>query len=525
MGDRFGLASAYSIEAKFESDSIIGRSRLPRRMSVRTRIAPSPTGTPHLGTAYIALFNKAFAEQQDGAFILRIEDSDAARSSKQSELEILDALKWLNLSWDEGPDIGGSHGPYRVSERLSHYEAHADELIQAGGAFRCFCSQERLDDVRREQQRRGETPKYDGHCVELSASEVQRRIEAGEPHVVRLRVPDSGDCVFTDQIRGEISIPWQQVDMQVLVKSDGFPTYHLCATVDDHLMGITHILRGEEWISSCPKHVLIYDYFGWQFQELFHLPLLRNKDQSKMSKRKNPTGINYYRERGYLPEALSNYLATMGWSMPDEREQFDYTEFKKHLDLDRISPRGPVFDVEKLDWLNGCYIRELPISEFQSRFAAWAGDSTRIEKIASMLKNRTERFDEVIAQVDYLIGERQSIDAEDFVHKSLSDEDVMKILDFAARTLESTESWHSNAIGAALRQTAEICDYKVRDFVAPLFLALSGRKVALPLFESIELLGLELTRARLRSAIEILGGISNKKMKKLDKEWTTLTQA
>ncbi|MCY4096595.1 MAG: glutamate--tRNA ligase [Gammaproteobacteria bacterium] len=493
-------------------------------MSVRTRVAPSPTGTPHLGTAYIALFNKAYAEQQGGDFILRIEDSDAARSSKQSETDILDALKWLDLSWDEGPDIGGSYGPYRISERLRIYEAHANELIQSGGAFRCFCSQERLDDLRREQQRRSETPKYDGHCLALSASEIQRRMDAGESHVVRLRVPETGDCTFTDQIRGEISIPWQQIDMQVLVKSDGFPTYHLCATVDDHLMGITHILRGEEWISSCPKHVLIYDYFGWQFQELFHLPLLRNTDQSKMSKRKNPTGINYYRDRGYLPEALLNYLATMGWSMPDEREQFSYAQFTENLDLIRISPRGPVFDIEKLDWLNGCYIRDLSNDEFQTRVVSWAGNSERVEKIVSMLQERTERFDQVLPQVEYLLGDRKPIDKEDLAHTSLSEEDVLKILDFATRTLESASTWRSDEIGVALRQTAEICGYKVRDFVAPLFVALSGRKVALPLFDSIEVLGLELTRARFRSAIEILGGISNKKLKKLDKEWTTLTQ-
>ena len=494
-------------------------------MSVRTRVAPSPTGPPHLGTAYIALFNKAFAEQHCGDFILRIEDSDAARSTEKSESDILAALKWLNLQWDEGPDIGGPTGPYRVSERLPNYEAHARELINAGGAFTCFCTPERLDEVRREQQRNGKTPKYDGHCLNLSEDEVQRRIDAGEPHVIRLRVPESGDCVFKDQIRGEISIPWEQVDMQVLVKSDGFPTYHLCATVDDHLMGITHILRGEEWISSCPKHVLIYDYFGWQFQDLFHLPLLRNKDQSKMSKRKNPTGVNYYRDRGYLPEALLNYLATMGWSMPDEREQFNYADFSKNLDLGRVTPRGPVFDVEKLDWLNGCYIRDLSDDEFRQRFATWAGDASSVQRIVSMLKERTERFDQVLPKVDYLVGDRPTIDKDDFVQKSLSDEDVVKILDFAARTLESASTWQSEEIGTALRDTATKCGYKVRDFVAPLFVALSGRKVALPLFDSIEVLGLELTRARLRSAIEILGGISNKKLQKLDKEWATLSQA
>ena len=289
-------------------------------------------------------------------------------------------------------------------------------------------------------------------------------------------------------------------------------------------MGITHILRGEEWISSCPKHVLVYDYFGWQFQELFHLPLLRNKDQSKMSKRKNPTGINYYRDRGYLPEALLNYLATMGWSMPDEREQFSYEDFAKNLDLGRITPRGPVFDVEKLNWLNGCYLRDLSDEEFQSRFATWAGDEGRIQRIVSMLKERTERFDQVLPQVDYIVGDRQPIERDAFLHKSLSEEDIVKILDFAARTLEDTNSWASREIGEALRSTAEKSGYEVRDFVAPLFIALSGRSVALPLFDSIEVLGLELTRARLRSAIDLLGGISNKKMKKLDKEWVTLNR-
>lgn len=488
-------------------------------MSVRTRVAPSPTGTPHLGTAYIALFNKAFAEQQGGEFILRIEDSDAARSSEESEVAICEALQWLGLGWDEGPDIGGPRGPYRVSDRLEIYSAHAQQLLDSGYAFRCFCTPERLDEIRREQQRRKETPKYDGHCLNLSEDESRRRAEAGEPYVIRLRVPDDGDCVFTDQIRGEIKIPWQQVDMQVLVKSDGFPTYHLCATVDDHLMGITHILRGEEWLSSCPKHVLLYDYFGWEFQQLYHLPLLRNQDQSKMSKRKNPTGVHYYRDRGYLPEALLNYLATMGWSMPNEAEQFSYADFVENLDLNRVSPRGPVFDSEKLDWLNGCYLRELSNDEFRARFSTWAGSSDRLDKLTAMLKQRTERFDQVLTQVDYLVGDRAPITRESFTHKSLQDEDLVKILDFASRALETAPTWSSMAIGDMLRSIAEKSGYKVRDFVFPLFVALSGRSVALPLFDSIEVLGLELARARLRSAIDVLGGVSNKKLKKLDKEW------
>ena len=490
-------------------------------MSVRTRVAPSPTGSPHLGTAYIALFNRAFAEQQGGEFILRIEDSDAARSSDRSEQEIIEALKWLGLSWDEGPDIGGSCGTYRISERLDVYTQHAQQLIELGGAFQCFCTRERLDEVRRKQQQNSETPRYDGHCLSLSKDEVARRVEAGEPHVVRLKVPEEGECTFKDEIRGDIVIPWSQVDMQVLIKSDGFPTYHLCATVDDHLMNITHILRGEEWLSSCPKHVLLYDYFGWQFQQLYHLPLLRNADQSKMSKRKNPTGINYYRRRGYLPEALLNYLATMGWSMPDEREKFSIEEFTQHLDLNRISPRGPIFDVEKLDWLNGLYLREMSDEAFSDAFRSWSGD--QISESLKLVKERTERFDQVLPQITYLVGDRQSIDSEALAHKKLAADDVVKILNFASRTLEDVEDWSSDAIGNQLRATAKACDFPVRDFLAPLFVAFSGKSVALPLFDSIDLLGLDLSRDRLRTAIEALGGLSNKRLKRLDKEWGALS--
>ncbi len=494
-------------------------------MSVRTRIAPSPTGTPHLGTAYIALFNKAFAEQQQGKFVLRIEDSDASRSTSQAETAIYEALQWLNLSWDEGPDVGGPFGPYRVSDRLAIYRTHATALIENGGAFYCFCTKERLDKLRHEQQRRGETPKYDGHCLGLSPTEVAKRIDAGEQHVIRLKVPTEGHCVFEDRIRGEIAIAWQQVDMQVLVKSDGFPTYHLCATVDDHLMGITHILRGEEWISSCPKHMMIYDYFGWKFQTLYHLPLLRNKDQSKMSKRKNPTGIDYYRARGYLPEALLNYLATMGWSMPDEREQFSYATFAQHIDLNRISPRGPVFDVEKLDWLNGCYLRELSDTAFQERFVHWAGESDRLQRITAMLKDRTERFDQIVPQIGYLLGDLPLLDKTAFSHKSLNEQDCTKILFLAMRTLEETVNGDAETIGQALRLTADRSGYQVRDFLAPLFVAISGKSVALPLFDSIVVLGREITRARLRAGIEILGGISKKKLKQLEKVWVALDGA
>ena len=493
-------------------------------MNVRTRVAPSPTGSPHLGTAYIALFNKAFAQKHQGEFVLRIEDSDAARSTAESEIEICQALRWLNLNWDEGPDKGGDYGPYRVSERLDIYKEHATDLVAANGAFYCFCSAERLDQVRQEQQKAGETTRYDGHCLGLTEDDVQRRLERGDEHVVRLKVPGEGSCEFIDQIRGEISIPWEQIDMQILLKSDGNPTYHLAAPVDDHLMGITHILRGEEWINSCPKHVLLYDYFGWEYQQLFHLPLLRNPDQSKMSKRKNPTGIVYYKDRGYLPEALLNYLATMGWSMPDESEKFSFDEFVGNLDLQRVSPRGPVFDHAKLDWLNGLYLRELPAEQTLERFLTWLNQDERVSSLAGMVRDRTERFDQVIPKLSYLLGERPDIDELSFSKLKTTQEDLLKILDFTLRTLEQVSDWSSESLQQALRSTAEFSGFKLRDFLSPLFIALSGQRVALPLFDSLQVLGREISQSRIRDAIDVLGGLSKKKLKRLEKEWQSTSR-
>ena len=326
--------------------------------TIRTRVAPSPTGDPHVGTAYVALFNYCLAKQNGGQFILRIEDTDQARSTLASEQAIIDALRWLGLDWDEGPDVGGPAGPYRQSERADIYREHVQKLLDQGHAFRCFLTTEELQELRTRHQAAGGIGAFDSPHVNLAESEVQQLLEAGTPYVIRMKVPRDGECVFHDHLRGEIRIPWTQVDMQILLKSDGMPTYHLANVVDDHLMGITHVLRGEEWISSAPKHQLLYQYFGWEMPTLCHLPLLRNPDKSKLSKRKNPTSILYYERMGYLPEALLNYLGRMAWSMPDEREQFGLDEMLSAFTLDRISLGGPVFDTTKLDWLNGTWIRE-----------------------------------------------------------------------------------------------------------------------------------------------------------------------
>ena len=491
-------------------------------MTVRTRVAPSPTGDPHLGTAYMALFNCAFAKKHGGQFVLRIEDTDQARSTTESEQVIFDALRWMGLEWDEGPDIGGPYGPYRQSDRLDHYTKHAAELVEGGHAFHCFCSKERLAELRRAQQSAGETPRYDGHCIGMDESDKARRVESGEVHVIRLRVPDDGECTFEDGLRGAITIPWQQVDMQVLVKSDGFPTYHLAVVVDDHQMDITHVLRGEEWISSVPKHVLLYQYFGWDMPSHYHLPLLRNSDQTKMSKRRNPTSINYYQRCGYLPEALLNYLALMGWSMPDEREIFGFDEMVEALDVDRMSTGAPVFDTEKLNWLNGQYIRGMSSSAFMDRVADWAVNRERLAELVPLIQERTERFIDLLPQVDYLLGERAEITQVSFAHKDLGEGDCLRILDHTLRTLERMRSWQRDDLFEELKSLAEAMDVKFRDFLFPLFVAVSGREVSLPLFDSMAFLGSDLTRTRIRTAIDALGGLSKKETRRLERAFQEL---
>ena len=485
-------------------------------MAVRTRIAPSPTGDPHLGTAYVALFNWALARSQGGQFVVRIENTDAARSTPQAEGAILEALGWLGIDWDEGPDKGGPFGPYRQSERLDIYREHAERLVAAGHAFHCFCTPERLEKVRAAQRAAGENPGYDGHCLGLAADAVAERLGRGDPHVIRMRVPRQGVCRFKDLLRGDIEIPFSQIDMQVLVKTDGFPTYHLAVVVDDHLMGITHIMRGEEWISSVPKHRLLFDRLGWEMPEMIHLPLLRNPDRSKLSKRRNPTGIGYYRDQGFLPEALVNYLGTMGWSMPDEREIFSRAEFLQAFDVGRIVPGGPAFDIEKLNWMNGQYLRQLRPDEFLARFEAWAGGRRRLDALAGLVQQRTERFADIAPQVDYLLGDRAPLEAAAFEHKRLETAAVIEILFRAARDFEAVRPWERDRLHEVCRANAQRMQLKMGDFLFPLFVAISGRPVALPLFDSMALLGPELTRARLKDAMAVLG-VSNKQLKRLEK--------
>lgn len=489
---------------------------------VRTRIAPSPTGDPHVGTAYIALFNYCFAKAHGGQFLLRIEDTDAVRSTAVSEQRILDALRWLGLDWDEGPDVGGDHGPYRQSERAGSYAAHCDQLLNSGHAFRCFCTKERLDELRKTQQAAGGTMGYDGHCMGLAEADVERRVAAGEPYVVRLVVPRDGQCVVHDRFRGEIPIDWQQVDMQVLLKADGLPTYHLANVVDDHLMGITHVIRGEEWINSAPKHLLLYQAFGWEPPELAHMPLLRNPDKSKLSKRRNPTSVDYYRQAGFLPEAVLNYLGRMGWSMPDDRERFALAEMIDAFDIDRISLGGPVFDVEKLRWLNGQWLKSLTDEAYMQRVVDWSMNRDYLSKLLPLVRERAETLEQLVPLADYLIGDGRDLSEASFAHKSLEPDTQRMILQLASWAFESVAHWEADTLQAECRRLAEGLDLKIRDFLFPLFVAISGRPSALPLFDSMAILGADRSRVRIREGIEALGGVGKKQLKKLEKRYAEL---
>jgi glutamyl-tRNA synthetase len=473
----------------------------------------------------MALFCLCFAKKHGGEFVLRIEDTDAARSTSESEQQIFDSLKWLGLNWDEGPDCGGPHAPYRQSERVEQgiYKQYADQLIEQGDAFHCFCSSERLDEMRNEQMKKGQSAKYDGLCVGLSSDEVATRVAANEPRVVRMKVPESGTCVVQDKLRGEIEIDYAQVDMQVLVKSDGNPTYHLAVVVDDYLMEITHIIRGEEWINSAPKHILLYQYFGWPMPELIHMPLLRNPDKSKLSKRKNPTSINFYKRMGFLPEAVCNYLGMLGWSMPNEEEKFTLDEMIEQFDVNRISLGGPVFDVEKLKWLNGRWLREsLSDEEIVDRIADWAFNREMLLKAMPLVRERLDVFSDLAPKISFLVEGMPEITTEAFVSKTLSEDEVRKLLQFAVWQTEALSDWNRDKIHDIFMLLAEKLELKIRDVLAPIFVAISGKPVAPPLFDSMALLGPEMSRARLRFALETMGGVSKKQTKKLEKEYRQL---
>lgn len=377
---------------------------------IRTRIAPSPTGDPHVGTAYIALFNLAFANSQKGDFILRIEDTDQNRYTEGSEQMIFDALHWLGLDYAEGPDVGGEYGPYRQSERFHLYGDYAKQLVEKGGAYYCFCSQDRLDKLRERQKAMGKAPGYDGCCRSLTPEEIQAKLDAGEPYVIRLKMPYEGETVIKDRLRGDIVFENSKIDDQVLLKADGFPTYHLANVVDDHLMGVTHVIRAEEWIASTPKHIQLYKAFGWDQPEFIHMPLLRNADRTKISKRKNPVSLIWYKEEGYLKEGIINFLGLMGYSFGENKEIFSLQEFIDNFNIDKVSLGGPVFDLVKLGWVNNQHMRMKDIHELTElaipffRKAGFVGETVTdheyraLVKIVEILRESAQTLKEIATE-------------------------------------------------------------------------------------------------------------------------------
>ncbi|WP_337267297.1 glutamate--tRNA ligase [Oryzifoliimicrobium ureilyticus] len=472
---------------------------------IRVRIAPSPTGEPHVGTAYIALFNYLFAKKNGGTFILRIEDTDQTRSTREFEQKVLDALKWCGLEWAEGPDIGGPYGPYRQSDRKDIYRPFVDKILEAGHGFNCFCTPERLERMREEQRAAGKAPKYDGHCLNLAAEEVTSRIAAGEPHVVRMKVPTEGSCKFHDGVYGDVEIPWEAVDMQVLLKADGMPTYHMANVVDDHLMKITHVARGEEWLASVPKHILIYRYLGLEPPVFMHLSLMRNADKSKLSKRKNPTSISYYSALGYLPEALMNFLGLFFVQIAEGEELLSMDELAEKFDPENLSKAGAIFDIQKLDWLNGRWIREkLSQEEFMARVLNWASENERLTEGLKLAQSRISKLGELPSLGGFLLSSDVALSSASFAGLKTSAAETLEILTTVQTDLEKIHEWTVASIEEELRAISDRLGKKLRVVTPPLFVAMSGSSRSLPLFDSMALLGRSVVRQRLKTAATVV---------------------
>jgi glutamyl-tRNA synthetase len=455
---------------------------------IRVRIAPSPTGENiHIGNLYAAYFNYIFAKKNNGKFIVRIEDTDRTRLVEGSEERILESLEKFNIIPDESPKIGGEYAPYRQSERLPIYKKYAEELVEKGHAYYCFCDKERLDSVRKMQYASKQIPKYDKSClVNVSLEDAKKRIANGEQYVIRLNVPEDRNIIFTDLIRGEISINTKDVDDQVLLKSDGYPTYHLGVVVDDYLMKISHVIRAEEWISSTPKHILLYEFLGFDLPIFCHLPILRNPDRSKLAKRKNPVWANWYLEQGYLPEAVLNYLSLMGWSHPEQKEIFDREEFIKVFDLKDLKAVGPAFDVVKLEWMNGEYVRKMKMEELKDKILTFYKDKKLdeelVEKTIPIIQTRIKKLSDYYSLCYFFF--------EDVEIFEISLKDKTDVLEMISNDLKNISDWNAKNIGDTLMDTCKKSGLKTTDFFAILRVAITGRKISPPLNESMEILGI-----------------------------------
>jgi glutamyl-tRNA synthetase len=468
---------------------------------IRTRIAPSPTGENiHLGNLATSLINYAWAKKNQGRFIVRIEDTDRQRLVPGAEGKILATLKKFNIFYDEGPDVGGEYGPYRQSERLAIYQDYAKKLVEKGAAYYCFCTKERLEQVRAKMIAEKKVPRYDGHCRHFTKEQVEEKLSKNTPYVIRLKVPAGKTIKFNDLIRGEIKFDSNTLDDQVLLKSDGYPTYHLAVVIDDYLMKISHIIRAEEWLSSTPKHVLLYEAFGWPLPIFCHLPILRNPDRSKLSKRKNPVWASWYLEQGFLPEAVLNYLSLMGWSHPQQKEIFDLDEFIAVFDLKDIQTVGPAFDPVKLEWMNGEYLRKLEVKslklkvlEYYQQYQNKNLPEDLVEKTIPLVKERMKKLSDYWQYCQFFFEAPKDYQI-DFSEKQ-------ELLKKIVARLEQIDSWQAEKIGEMMVDLAKKEEIKVGDIFMLLRVAITGKKISPPLNESMVILGKEECLKRLKIII------------------------
>jgi len=475
--------------------------------NVRVRFAPSPTGYPHLGNIRTALFNWVFARHNHGVFVLRIEDTDVARMVEGATDVILDSLRWLGLDWDEGP--------FFQSQRLALYREAADRLLNNGLAYRCYCSPQRLESMRQEQMKRKQPPGYDRHCRSLTAKECAEKEASGTIPVVRFKSPLEGQTSFDDFLRGQIVFENGTLDDFVLLKSDGYPTYHLANIVDDHLMKISHVLRADEWLSSTPRHVLLYQALGWQPPQFAHLPMILGPDRSKLSKRHGATSIIEYKEQGYLPEAMFNFLALLGWSLDDKTELLTADEIVKHFSLERISRTAAVFNEDKLEWMNGVYLRGLSLEEFTRRAMPFLEkdlpaeikrplDVSYIGRIIPLVQERARTLSEVPQLSDFFFADELEYNAGLLLGK-IDKAEAMKSLQASAAAMNGVKNWDATSLEAVFRPLADELKLKTSVFFGLLRVAVTGKTAAPPLFQTMEVLGKERCLRRLKIALAKLG--------------------
>ncbi len=489
-------------------------------MTIRVRYAPSPTGDFHVGGARTALFNYLFARHHEGKFILRIEDTDQKRYNPEAMAWLLNGLRYLGLQWDEGPEVGGDYGPYTQTERLHIYQSHTQQLIDNGLAYRCFCTAERLEALRKYQLANKLALGYDRHCRDLDPAESDSRAAAGETFVVRAKLPLEGEIGFQDVIKGDISFQWANLQDSVIMKSDGIPTYHLANVVDDHLMAISHIMRGDEWINSVPLHLFLYEAFGWQPPVMAHLPLILNPTgKGKMSKREGrapdgrvlPVFVRTFEEIGYLPEAMVNYLALLGWSFDDKTEIMSEAELIERFTLDRVKPSPAAWNYDKLDHFNGDYLRRLPIEELTRRLLPFLEKENikatyeTLLPITPLIQERLTVLTDAAQFVDFFfVDELPPYDTAELIPKKADASQTMAALEQAKHILSETPFEH-DALDAALREAAKSLGLKAGQMFQPIRVAVCGKKVAPPLLETLEVMGREIVVKRVGQAIEKLG--------------------